>query len=79
MHFQNSWGKPTHKIHFTEDDARIVSEKLNIKVSGAGYIEIDKRDQDVVGFYFENFVAEEEDLSKFIDLIRPLYYKRFAT
>ena len=32
-----------------------------------------------VGFYFENFDAEEDDLAKFINLIRPLYYKRFAT
>lgn len=79
MHFQNSWGKPTHKIFFTEDDARIVKEKFDIQVSGAGYVEVDKRDQEVVGFYFENFDAEEDELEKFINLILPLYYKRFPT
>ncbi len=52
---------------------------MNIAVSGAGYVEIDKRDQEVVDFYFENFSAEDDELEKFINLIRPLYYKRFTT
>jgi hypothetical protein len=80
MHFQSQWGRPTHKIFFTEDDTKIIREKKKIAVSGAGYVEVDKRDQDVVGFYFENFDAEDEDaLAEFINLIKPLYYKRFAT
>ncbi len=76
--FENSKWYPTHKIFYTEEDSKFVKENKQINISGSGYIEVDKRTDEIVDFYFQDLEKYDEDeLSKFFDLIKPLYYKKF--
>lgn len=66
----------TYSILYSEEDSKKISEKFKLNVSGSGYLEVDKRDQEVIKFHFDDTPdADSDDHIRMCKIFSKLYYK----
>lgn len=66
----------TYSILYSEEDSKKISEKFKLNVSGSGYLEVDKRDQEVVKFHFDDTPdVDSDDHIRMCKIFSKLYYK----
>lgn len=66
----------TYQILYSDEDSKKISEKYKLNVNGSGFLEIDKRDQEIIKFNFDNTsTIESKDHYKMCEIFSRLYYK----